>query len=117
MDKTTYLVKELARLSGVSVRTLHYYDEIGLLVPSSRSEAGYREYSERDVLRLQQILVARELGLSLEKCRQLLDDPSVDRRSLLQRHRDELAQRARKTKAMLRAVDFRTKGDDGNGRQ
>ena len=82
-SRRTYQVKEAAELSGVSVRTLHHYDEIGLLVPARRSAAGYRLYDDDDLLRLQQILIGRELGLPLEAIRRSLDDPSFDRRGAL----------------------------------
>lgn len=98
-------VKELARLSGVSVRALHHYDEIGLLVPSARSDKGYRLYDDQDLLRLQQILIGRELGLSLEQIRRVLDEPGFDRRRALLEQREELRKRAQRTEAMLRAVD------------
>jgi len=101
----TYLVKEVAELSGVSVRTLHHYDELGLLVPSGRTDAGYRIYDDEDLRRLQQILIGRELGLSLEDVRRSLDDPSFDRKAALLAQRAELEERARRTDAMLRAVD------------
>jgi len=100
-----YQVKEVAALTRVSVRTLHHYDAIGLLSPSARSDAGYRLYDEEDLLRLQQILLGRELGLSLETIRRSLDDPEFDRRETLLRQRMELEQRARDTAGMLRAVD------------
>jgi len=100
-----YQVKELAALAGVSVRTLHYYDELGLLVPSARSPAGYRLYTDDDVLRLQQIVIQRELGLPLEEIRRALDDPRYDRRAALVRQRAELAKRAERTQDMLRAID------------
>lgn len=98
-------VKEVARLTGVSVRALHHYDEIGLLTPSERTGKGYRLYDEDDLLRLQQILIGRELGLSLEQIRRLLDDPGFDRRRALLSQRAELQRRAQQTEAMLRAVD------------
>lgn len=101
----TYQVKDVASIAGVSVRALHHYDEIGLLVPSYRTEAGYRRYSGDDLLRLQQILIGRELGMSLEEIKRSLDDPSFDRRAALERQREELAARAERTAAMLRAVD------------
>ena len=101
----TYQVKEVARIAGVSVRALHHYDDIGLLVPSGRTEAGYRLYSDDDLLRLQQILIGRELGMPLEAIRRSLDDPGFDRRAALQRQREELAARAERNAAMLRAVD------------
>jgi MerR family transcriptional regulator, thiopeptide resistance regulator len=100
-----YQVKELARLAHVSVRTLHHYDEIGLLVPSQRSPAGYRQYDDDDLLRLQQILIQRELGLPLEEIRRALDDPQFDRRRALLAQREQLEQRSRQTAEMLRAVD------------
>lgn len=101
----TYQVKEVARLAGVSVRALHHYDEIGLLVPSGRTRAGYRLYTDDDLLRLQQIVIGRELGLSLEEIRRSLDDPGFDRRAALLAQRRELERRAARTEEMLRAVD------------
>jgi MerR family transcriptional regulator, thiopeptide resistance regulator len=100
-----YQVKEVAELSGVSVRTLHHYDRIGLLVPSGRSSAGYRLYSEDDLLRLQQVLVQRELGLSLEAIRKLLDDPAFDHRAALLEQRRLLLERAQQTDQMIRTLD------------
>lgn len=100
-----YQVKEVAALSGVSVRTLHHYDRIGLLAPSARSGAGYRLYNAEDLLRLQQILVQRELGLSLEAIRKLLDDPAFDHRAALIEQRRLLLQRAEQTEQMIRALD------------
>lgn len=100
-----YQVKQVARLTGVSVRALHHYDEIGLLVPSGHTRAGYRLYDDGDLLRLQQILLQRELGMSLEEIRRSLDDPGFDRRAALERQRRELAARADRMAAMLRAVD------------
>lgn len=101
----TYQVKEVAQLAGVSVRTLHHYDELGLLVPSARTAAGYRLYRDDDLLRLQQILIGRELGLSLEDIRRSLDDPGFDRRAALRAQRAQLQTRAHRTAEMLRAVD------------
>jgi len=101
----SYQVKDVAEIAGISVRTLHHYDEIGLLAPSARSDSGYRLYSDDDLLRLQQIMVNRELGLPLEEIRRLLDDPGFDRRQALVAQRAELTKRARQTDAMLRAVD------------
>jgi DNA-binding transcriptional MerR regulator len=105
MKGRTWQVNEVARITGVTVRALHHYDEIGLLVPSMRSPAGYRLYTDEDLLRLQQILIGRTLGLSLEEIRHLLDDPALDRRQLLLRQREELQRRAEATAAMLRSVD------------
>lgn len=101
----TYQVNEVARLAGVSVRTLHHYDAIGLLVPKRRTESGYRLYDDDDLLRLQQILIGRELGLPLERIRRSLDDPGYDRRQALREQRALLAQRAEQTARMIRAID------------
>jgi DNA-binding transcriptional MerR regulator len=103
--RRTYQVKEVAKLSGVTVRALHHYDEIGLLAPSGRTAAGYRLYDDEDLLRLQQIVIGRELGLPLEAIRRSLDDPSCDRRQLLLAQRAELAARAARAADMIRAVD------------
>jgi len=105
MAKQTYLVKEVAALSGVTVRALHHYDELGLLAPSGRSAAGYRLYNDDDLLRLQQILIGRELGLPLEAIRRSLDDPGFDRRAALLAQRAELAARAERTEDMVLAID------------
>lgn len=99
-------VGELARISGVTVRTLHHYDEIGLVVPSERTAAGYRLYADEDVLRLQQVLVFRELGLSLPEIASALDEATHGNRAeLLRRHRAALAERRGTIDAMLAAVD------------
>ena len=79
---TTHTVGDLATRAGVTVRTLHHYDEIGLLVPSTRSAAGYRIYTDGEVDRLQAILTYRELGLGLDEIAAAVDAPeaSVDDR-------------------------------------
>lgn len=105
MTERTYRVKEVAELSGVTVRTLHHYDAIGLLSPTRRSSAGYRLYAEDDLLTLQQILVHRELGLSLEQIRKVLTDPEFDQRAALLRQRQQLQQRAAHARDMIRAID------------
>ena len=103
-------------MAGVSVRTLHHYDAIGLLVPRIRTDAGYRLYTDADLLRLQQILIGRELGLSLEEIRQSLDDPGFDRRIALTDQRERLRARVQQTEAMIRAVDAALAAlDDGQG--
>ncbi len=98
-------VNEVAELARVSIRTLHHYHEVGLLVPSARSKSGYRLYREEDLLLLQQILVGRELGMPLEAIKRSLDDPSYDRRGALEGQRRELLARAERTAAMLRSVE------------
>jgi MerR family transcriptional regulator, thiopeptide resistance regulator len=86
MRPPPWKVGELAKRTGVSVRALHHYDEIGLLSPSHRSEAGYRLYTETDVARLQQIRSLRALGFSLEKAREFLRRPEVTPDRVLQLH-------------------------------
>jgi MerR family transcriptional regulator, thiopeptide resistance regulator len=116
----TYLVKEVAEMAGVSVRTLHHYDELRLLSPGARTDAGYRLYAEPDLLRLQQILLGREQGLSLEEIRRALDDPEFDRKAALLRQRAELEKRAGQTAAMLRAVEralLQLEGEDMDPRE
>lgn len=85
----TYTVRQLAKLSGVSPRTLRYYDEIGLL-PVEKNESGYRVYGRDEVDCLQQILFYRELELSLEEIREILSDPSFDALAALKKHREKL---------------------------
>src|SRR5262245_15994911 len=104
-SRRTYQVKEVAELSGLSIRALHHYDSIGLLCPSGRSAAGYRLYGDDDLVRLQQILIGRELGLALEDIRRSLDDPSFDRREALLAQRAALAARAGRAADMIRAID------------
>lgn len=96
-------VGEVSQLAGVTVRTLHHYDEIGLLAPSGRSEAGYRLYSYEDLARLQEIRGWRRLGFSLEEIRAIVDDPAYDRASALARQR-ELVDRDLERLGTLRAA-------------
>ncbi|MFE1796316.1 MerR family transcriptional regulator [Streptomyces sp. NPDC059517] len=98
-------VGQVAGLAGVTVRTLHHYDEIGLLVPSGRSHAGHRRYSDADLDRLQQILFYRELGFPLDEVAALLDDPAADPRAELRRRHDLLTARIEKLQKMAAAVE------------
>ncbi|MCZ7543136.1 MAG: MerR family transcriptional regulator [Anaerolineae bacterium] len=79
----TYRIAAFAKLAGVTVRTLHHYDRMGLLTPSSSTEAGYRLYTQRDLLRLQQILTLKWMGFALKQIKALLDDPAYDLRASL----------------------------------
>src|ERR671933_2959648 len=81
-----YSVGQVAGLAGVTIRTLHHYDEVGLLPPSGRSSAGYRIYEEFDLRRLQQILFYRELGFTLEEIATIVNDPGTDAVGHLRRH-------------------------------
>ena len=105
MRRRTYRVKEVAELSRLTIRALHHYDTIGLLSPRERSAAGYRLYDDDDLLRLQQILIGRELGLSLEEIRRSLDDRNFDRREALLAQRAAVAARAERAAGIIRAID------------
>lgn len=89
------LINELVKLSGVSARTLRYYDEIGLLRPSAVAENGYRQYSQEDIDRLQQILFYRELDFKLEEIKKLLDHPDYEVKEALKKQ-SELLQKKRR---------------------
>ena len=104
MDEHT--VGDLARFSGVSVRTLHHYDEIGLLAPSGRSDAGYRLYSDADLERLRQILFYRELGFGLEQVGQMLASPDAGVEEHLRRQHRLLRERLARTHALLHAIEY-----------
>ena len=100
-----YTVSRLARMAGVSVRTLHHYDQIGLLRPSARTEAGYRLYGEPELLRLQQILFFKELDMPLEDVRRVLDDPGFDQVAALEQHRQSLQRRVERLMRLLKTID------------
>jgi DNA-binding transcriptional MerR regulator len=95
-------------MAGVSVRTLHHYDRIGLLHPSERSQAGYRLYGERDLLRLQQILFYRELDVPLGRIREILDGESFDLLRALTEHRALLEARGRRIASLIDTIDRTT---------
>ena len=101
----TYTVKQLARLSGVSVRTLHHYDEIGLLKPSFVGENRYRYYGREELLRLQDILFHRELGVPLQEIGKLLANEGHDRVAILSHHREMLAERIESSRQLLTTID------------
>lgn len=99
-------VGQVARLAGVTVRTLHHYDETGLLRPSDRSPAGYRLYTDDDLARLQAVLFYRELGFPLDDIATLLDDPAADSVSHLRRQHDLLTRRIHRLQDMVASVEL-----------
>ena len=101
----SYSVGQVADFAAVTVRTLHHYDEIGLLVPSERTYAGHRRYNDTDLDRLQQILFYRELGFPLDEVAALLDDPDTDPRAHLRRQHELLTARIEKLQKMAAAVE------------
>lgn len=98
-------VGRTAELVGVSVKTLHHWDTIGLVRPGGRTRAGYRVYGDGDVARLHRVLVYREIGIPLAAIGRLLDDPEVDAREHLRRQRGQLAERISRLERMVGAVD------------
>ena len=100
----SYTVGEVARFAGVTVRTLHHYDEVGLLSPSGRTAAGYRQYGDLDLERLQRILCYRELGFGLEDIATILDDPRNDPIDHLRRQHEVLTEQLDRLAAMVAAV-------------
>lgn len=100
-----YQVKEAARLAGVTVRTLHHYDRIGLLQPAARSASGYRLYGQADLERLQHILVWRALGLSLSDIHVLLSAAHKTRRSILESQHTRLRAERDRLSHMLTAIE------------
>jgi DNA-binding transcriptional MerR regulator len=102
---STYSVQQLARLAGVSVRTLHHYDHIGLLKPSARTPAGYRQYGETDLLRLQQILFFKELDFPLADIQAILDQPGFDQVQALHDHQRLLQAEADRLGRLLNTIE------------
>ena len=100
-----YTVKELAQISGVSVRTLHWYDEVGLLKPAYHGSNGYRYYEEEQLLILQQILFFRELGFELKQIRKVLGRTDFDKMVALSSHRQVLKKNLEQTRKLIKTID------------
>ena len=98
-------VGQLADLVGTTVRTLHHYDRVGLLVPSERTPSGYRLYAEEDVVRLRNVVVYRRLGFSLQETARLLDDPGADVLDHLRRQRAAVTSRLDELRELVSAID------------
>jgi MerR family transcriptional regulator, thiopeptide resistance regulator len=100
-----YTVKQLSDLAGVSVRTLHYYDEIGLLKPSSVGKNRYRQYTDDSLFRLQQILFYREMGLELTQIKEIIEDRNFELVTALQTHRQTLQEKIDRLQTLIHTVD------------
>jgi DNA-binding transcriptional MerR regulator len=100
-----YTVSEVARAAGVTVRTLHHYDEIGLLQPSGRNASGYRQYASADLERLQEVLFYRELGFGLEAIEGLVGTPARSRVETLRQQQKLLERQINRLQAMVTAID------------
>lgn len=104
-------VKEVSELTGISARTLHYYDEIGLFPPTGKSEAGYRLYDDRALEILQQILFFREFGIPLKDIKTVMENPSLDRNQILQMQREMLVEKKERMERLIASIDKVLKGD------
>lgn len=104
-------INEVAKLTGVTVRTLHYYDEIGLLKPSTVTEAGYRLYEEDALETLQQILFFRELDFPLEEIREIMTNPNYHKQEALIKHKELLMKKRERLDNLIQLVDNTMKGE------
>lgn len=104
-------VKEVSNLTGVSVRTLHYYDEIGLLKPSEVNESGYRMYDDSSIDILRNILLFKEIGFSLNDIKKIIHDPNFDRKSLLKRHKKLLIMKRNQINDLIWLLDKMIEGE------
>ena len=104
-------VKEVSDITGISVRTLHYYDEIGLFKPTEVSDAGYRFYDDEALAKLKQILIFRELDLPLADIRIIMDHPDVNHNSILERQRELLVLKRERLGRIISSIDAMLKGD------
>lgn len=109
-----HTVGEVARMSGQTIRTLHHYDRIGLLVPAERTPSGYRDYSDQDLERLRQILTYRELGFGLDQIAALLDDPHADTHAHLVRQHRLVNERINRLRTMAQALEHLMEADTMN---
>lgn len=105
MIEETYKIGELAQLLGLSVRTLHHYDHIGLLIPSGSTEAGHRLYSNSDIRRLQQILSMRQIGFSLDEIKQIMDDQSMSPLQVTRMHLERVRENILNQIKLLRHLE------------
>jgi DNA-binding transcriptional MerR regulator len=105
MDIMAYTVRRVSSLSGVSIRTLHFYDEVGLLKPAFVNASGYRYYEEPQLLKLQQILFYRELGMELREIKRILGSADFEQATALEAHRGALEQKLARTQTLITTID------------
>lgn len=105
-------VKEISQLTGISARTLHYYDEIGLFCPTDKSEAGYRLYDDKALENLQQILFFREFDIPLKEIKSIMENPALDRNHILQMQRKMLVAKKERMERLIASIDDVLKGDN-----
>lgn len=104
-------VKQVATLTGVSVRTLHWYDKIGLFKPHEVSDSGYRMYDDSDLESLQQILFFRELGFELKEIKNIINSSDFDNNETLLKHKELLTLKAKRINKLIKLVDQTMKGE------
>ena len=105
-------VKEVSEFTGISVRTLHYYDEIGLFKPTEVNDAGYRLYDDKAIDKLGQIIVFKELDLSLADIKLIMDNPDFDSHSVLAKQRKMLCLKKQRIERIIAGIDEMLKGDN-----
>lgn len=105
-------VKEISNITGISVRTLHYYDEIGLLKPTDKSDAGYRLYDDKALEQLQQILFFREFDIPLKEIKAVMVNPALDRNHILKMQREMLLTKIKRMEHLVASIDDILKGDN-----
>lgn len=105
-------VKELSKLTGISVRTLHYYDEIGLFLPTEKSEAGYRLYDDKALEILQQILFFREFDIPLKDIKAVMENPELEKNEILKMQRNMLIKKKERIEKLIKTIDDILKGDN-----
>ena len=101
----SYKIKEVADMVGISVRTLHHYDQIGILKPNSVTPAGYRLYTDDDLERLQQVLFFKELDFTLLEIKEIIDNPDFDKKHALKIHRELLIEKKMRLDKIIKSVD------------
>lgn len=105
-------VKEISDLTGINVRTLHYYDEIGLLKPTKKSDAGYRLYDDKALKTLQQVLFFREFDIPLKEIKAVMENPVLERNQILQMQRKMLVVKKERMERLINSIDDILKGDN-----
>ena len=105
-------VKEISEITGISVRTLHYYDEIGLFQPTGKSEAGYRLYDDKALETLQEILFFREFDIPLKEIKSIMENPALDRNEILKMQRKMLIAKKERMEHLIANIDDILKGEN-----
>ncbi len=105
-------VKGISNITGISVRTLHYYDEIGLLKPTDKSDAGYRLYDDKALEQLQQILFFREFDIPLKEIKAVMENPALDGNHILKMQREMLLTKIKRMEHLVASIDDILKGDN-----